>query len=616
MSGFAGVIRMEPTAEAGEADRIALERMARAIAFRGPDALQQTHQPGASFAFSLLTTGPAPQETSQPCTVDGETWFLGDVRLDRRTELIESLMQQGQRCGTLATDEEIALRAWQLWRVAGVRRVFFEEMFGDFSFVLWEPGRRELNCFRDVMGVRPFYYCAKQGSFSFSNTLEALRYAPGFTPDLDREYIGDFLLVSDCPRPEHTVYRSLRRLPAGHWMRLSPQGLQMKCLHELPVEEPLWLRRPEEYVEIYRDLLEKSVSDRLPNARTAIFLSGGMDSPTLAATVCTLRKKAGRDNDLSAVTADSQPLFDDTEGQWARQTAEHLGIEFELSHHGDRIPFSGFEDSRALFPEPFANPFREIYLHLYRQSATKARVVMLGYGGDDVVTGGETAAYFVYLAKKGRFAQALAEFGRYAIEHKNLPPLRAGIRARFRGRFGMAGRSPAPLWLAQSFAQQFRLADRWRELLREAPSSHLVRPRAHRGLSGTGWPHILDKEDAAYTGLPLEIRLPLFDYRLLRFVLRLPVLPWCVDKEIMRQTMKGTLPETVLQRAKSLLAQDPMELHHRKGNWRPAQLGSPAEEVLEFVNWPKLLENVLAGRAVDLWRDTAGVALNLWLKSR
>lgn len=42
MSGFAGIVRLEPTPETVEADRAAIARMAEAIAFRGPDAQQQS----------------------------------------------------------------------------------------------------------------------------------------------------------------------------------------------------------------------------------------------------------------------------------------------------------------------------------------------------------------------------------------------------------------------------------------------------------------------------------------------------------------------------------------------------------------------------------------------
>ena len=284
MSGFAGIVRIMPSIDSDEADHAAIERMANAIAFRGPDSLQKTCKPDAFFAFSLLTTGPAPQADSQPVSLDGKVWLLGDVRLDRRRELIDSLIQRGAQAKSAITDEEIVLLAWKLWRETGLRRIFFEELFGDFSFALWEADKRELHCFRDVMGGRPFYYCAKDGVLSFSNTLQALRNAPGFTNELDREYIGDFLLLSWCPRPQHTVYKSIRRLPPGHWLSFSRDGLQVRPFQRLPVEEPLFLKRDEEYAEIYRELLHKSVMDRLPHGPAAIFLSGGMDSSTIAAT--------------------------------------------------------------------------------------------------------------------------------------------------------------------------------------------------------------------------------------------------------------------------------------------------------------------------------------------
>ena len=563
----------------------------------------------------ILSADDGPGTASQPITLEGETFLLGDVRLDGRCDLVERLVQQGERCTQHAADEEIVLAAWKLWRESGVHEVFSGELQGDYGFALWEPARRELNCFRDVMGIRPFYYCRGPETFSFSNTLEALKHAPGFRSVLDREYIGDFLLVSDCPRPEHTIYQSVRKLPDGYWLTFSRHGLKTQRFHQLPIEEPLWLKAPQEYVEIYQDLLEKAVADRLPRTRAAIFLSGGMDSPSLAATICDVRRRTGTNDSLTAVTADSRPLFDDQEGQWAQKVADCLGIDFLLSHHGDCAPFYGFESARSLFPEPFANPFRAIYLHLYRQSAARSRVVMLGYGGDDVVTGGQTAAYLAYLARKSRLTGAVAELARYVVKHKKLPPPRAGIRSRLtRWLYRADIEAGFPPWLAPEFAIDLSLADRWQELQRPSPAIHPVHSNAYRGLTGTAWPNAFEKEDAAYTGLPLEIRLPLFDYRLLRFSLRLPVLPWCVDKAILRAAMKGRLPEAVLSRKKEVLAQDPLFLHHQKGDWPPRKLGAPANGIEQFVNWNVFLRSSSGGRA-NLWRDVSVVALNLWLQN-
>src|SRR5215470_2750669 len=101
---------MEPTLESAEADRANIARMAEAIAFRGTDAQQQVSQAGASFAFSLLTTGPAPQAAEQPVTLDGETYLLGEARVDGRKELIAKLKQHGARRTVLANDEQLVLQ--------------------------------------------------------------------------------------------------------------------------------------------------------------------------------------------------------------------------------------------------------------------------------------------------------------------------------------------------------------------------------------------------------------------------------------------------------------------------------------------------------------------------
>ena len=87
MSGFAGFVSVGDDAP----DPRLLERMAARLAFRGPDATQIWSRAGAGFCFTLLRTGPAPQASEQPCTLDGRVWLLGDVRLDGREDLRREL---------------------------------------------------------------------------------------------------------------------------------------------------------------------------------------------------------------------------------------------------------------------------------------------------------------------------------------------------------------------------------------------------------------------------------------------------------------------------------------------------------------------------------------------
>src|SRR5258708_11112022 len=112
MSGFAGVVSLD----GAPPDARLLDRMAQTLAFRGPDGTHITTKPGAGFCFTFLRTGPAPQCPSQPCSLDGRTWLLGDVRLDGRDGLRRKLEQHGDEISPNVTAEELELRARHRWR--------------------------------------------------------------------------------------------------------------------------------------------------------------------------------------------------------------------------------------------------------------------------------------------------------------------------------------------------------------------------------------------------------------------------------------------------------------------------------------------------------------------
>src|SRR5271163_111405 len=143
MSGFAGIVRPD----GGTPDVRIIERMAESLAFRGPDATQVWMRPGAGFCFTLLRTGPSPQALTQPCSLDGRVWLLGDVRLDGREELRTRLGQLGEKVAVDTTDEELILHAWRQWAEKS-----FEYLMGDYSFALWDAETMQLWCARDLMG--------------------------------------------------------------------------------------------------------------------------------------------------------------------------------------------------------------------------------------------------------------------------------------------------------------------------------------------------------------------------------------------------------------------------------------------------------------------------------
>src|SRR5260370_12833872 len=271
MSGFAGVVHTDGAVpESG-----LLERMAALLTFRGPDATCIWSRAGAGFCFTLLRTGPAPQSSEQPCTLDGHMWLLGDVRLDGREDLLRQLEQKDKSITAEVTDEALILRAWRRWSTDG-----FTRLNGDLSFALWDGDQHRLLCVRDLIGARPFFYTQSADSFYFSNTLEVLLQVPGVSSNLDPHFIGDFLLQERCEDVARTVYPDIHRLPAGKNLVFSDRAPAVQFHADFSVEEPLLLKRPEEYVERFQGVLENGICGRCPRVPCCLFIRGGLASNT------------------------------------------------------------------------------------------------------------------------------------------------------------------------------------------------------------------------------------------------------------------------------------------------------------------------------------------------
>src|SRR5277367_1563910 len=358
MSGFSGIVQ----ADGGTPDARLIERMAEHLAFRGPDASQIWTRSGVGFCFTLLRTGPSPQSESQPISLDGRIWLLGDVRLDAREELVRKLEQLGGKISVDVTDEELILRAWQVWGDKS-----FEVLIGDFALAIWDAEAKQLRCARSLMGARPFFYAHAGGQLIFSNTLDVVRVAPPVTAKLDPQFIGDFLLQSWCPDPERTAFLDIRRLPAGHALKYSNHELSVRRFATLPIEDPLFLKRREDYAEEFRNLLEQAVRDRLPAGPAGIFMSGGLDSTSVAAVAKKVRAAGNSSDSLRAYTVDYNPLFEDEEGAFATKVAQHLGIPIDILAGASSSPFCGWEEASLSTPEPCAEPFFALHLEHYRK---------------------------------------------------------------------------------------------------------------------------------------------------------------------------------------------------------------------------------------------------------
>jgi asparagine synthase (glutamine-hydrolysing) len=606
VSGFFGMLR----SDGAPIEERLLQEIAAELRFLAPYGVNVWSAGNIGGCFALMRTGPAAQTERQPCQADDRFYLWGDVRLDGREELHGQIGNDFCGLGAEASSEEYFLRAWQKWGESALERVI-----GDFSLALWDAQKKKLWCARDFIGPRPFYYAQAGPLFCFSNTLNTVRRVPGVSEELDEGFLGDFLLDGWNQEPSRTVYRDIRRLPAGHVLQWGNGHISIRRFRKLPVEEPLRLKRPEEYVERYLAVVRAAVKDHLPEGPTAFFLSGGMDSGAVSAIAADLARQNGRQHTLKAYTVSWEALLNDPEPAMASLTAHHLGLAHEIIPRVNVFPVVG---SVELTPEPLLEPFSSQEDSPYPKVAGHANVALTGHGGDDILTG-QAWPYLVHLWNRREWKALAGDFGGYLWTHGRVPPLRGGFRARITDIFKFEDAfEQYPQWLDPEFESRANLRERWLERRNKTDAiEHPLHSKAYNFLHGGFWAGFLETEDAEWTGVNLEMRAPLLDLRVLQYLLRLPPVPWCANKRLTRVAMKGLLPPEIINRPKTPMAEGELEkLDPRCIRARDIDTASDASEKLKrFVNFAKWCETFSGPKGSLNWMNLRPLSLLKWLKA-
>jgi hypothetical protein len=97
-----------------------------------------------------------------------------------------------------------------------------------------------------------------------------------------------------------------------------------------------------------------------------------------------------------------------------------------------------------------------------------------------------------------------------------------------------------PAWLRADL--RARRAERVRARV-ELP--HPTRSAAARRLDPFHWQPFLESLDAGVHGAPIDVRLPFLDRRLIDVAFALPPIPWVQHKHVLREAVRGLVPEVV-----------------------------------------------------------------------
>ena len=606
MSGIVGILHLD-----GEPlDEGLLQRLTAYQAFRGPDAqkIWVNHRggPQVGFGHALLKTTAESEHEDQPFSLDGDVWIIADARVDAQSELITKLRDKGHEVRPGVCDAELILRAYQVWGEACV-----EHLVGDFAFGIWDGGRRRLFCARDQMGVKPFYFAHIGSVFIFSNTLDCVRMHPAVSDQLNDLAIADFLLFEMNQDPATTSFADIQRLPAAHCASISREGMHLRRYWTMPVDEPLFYRRANDYTDRFKELLREAVGDRLRTNRIGIFMSGGIDSPTLAAASLELMRERYASFDLQAFTK-VDPLNPE-ERHYAGLVASHLGIaindcdwgEVTLDAHWESMPFHT--------PEPRACPWALRAFQLdCRKIGPYSRVFFYGEGPDNALRF-EWQVFLSFLVRERRFVHLFHSIGPTMFSQR-VPPFWGRISRTFRHATSdhlPAQQSSLPVWLNAEFESRLQLRSRVVAKQKAAPLVNPWRPLGYESLHSPLWQESFEAFDPGAGVSCFEVRHPFVDLRMLRYLLAVPALPWCRAKYLLRRSMRKALPETVLRRQKTGVPMAPTLNRLSQVAMKPI---SPAPYISRYVQYEKVASEH-NGNPFGLGIDLRARALNYWLQN-
>ena len=253
---------------------------------------------------------------------------------------------------------------------------------GMFAFAIWDRDEQRLFLARDRMGVKPLYYCVRDGELIFASELKSLLVHPCVDHQLNRLSVSKYFTYGYIPAP-HTIFEGIHKLEPGCYLLFDRNGLQKRLYWDIPLEDnPLSERTVNEWAEDLRAVLRDAVVKRLrSDVPIGVFLSGGIDSS--AVTAFAAQASARQLRTFSVGFEESS--YDET--PYARIVAERYGTD----HHHEVLSAarvaSLLPEVMKILDEPFANASIVPTWLLSRFTAKSVKVVLGGDGGDELFMG-------------------------------------------------------------------------------------------------------------------------------------------------------------------------------------------------------------------------------------
>ena len=616
MCGIAGIVYVDGR----PVDPMLLRRMTEVLTHRGPDDGGYLIEDGIGLGHRRLSIIDLSSAGHQPMSnEDGSVWITYNGEVYTYPELTAELKAKGHVFRS-RTDTEAVLHAYEEYGVDCLSK-----FNGMFAFAIWDRRRRRLFCARDRFGIKPFHYFWDGHSFRFASEIKAVLQDKEIERSPNDRQILEFLAVEGLNRSEETFFKGIYTLPPAHYLTLRNGRMQIRRYWEIQPDHPDDFAADERedrlWAEAFRHLFEDAVRLRLrSDVPVGTCLSGGLDSSSIVCVANRLLSGDGRQKTFSACFED--PAYD--ERPFAQEVLRCTGAEGHVVFPGGE---DFLEEMRRLIwhqEEPLGGASVYAQWHVMRLAREgEVKVLLDGQGADEILAGYEEyhSSYFLDLACRFEVGRLIEEVGA-RWNSRTSPGLKTARNTLFfalpedfqNGIFASMERK----WLGP-FSEGIRLElDGPLPSRRDHLTGHLLRL-----LTVSRLPSLLHFEDRNSMAFSIEARVPFLDHRLVEFSFSLPAaqkIRGGLRKVVLRNAMKGILPEKVRTRIDKMTFQAP------QGKWLRAEAREEAAEILYsrsfrergYFNVPRIKKDFEAhcagrqevGKQICRWID-----LELWLRT-
>ena len=556
---------------------------------------------------------------------NGNLWITYNGEIYNYLELREELKGRGHTFQTV-TDTEVILHAYEEWGIDCLGH-----FNGMWAFAIVDLRRNRIFCSRDRAGVKPFYYFYDGRRFCFASEIKALLEIDNFSIKPNEQIIADYLFSGLLDHTHETFFKNIYQLRPGGYLLLEGNRLIVQSYWDIEAKEVRFAHEAD-YADRFFELLQDSIRLRLrSDVPIGSCLSGGLDSSSI---VCLANRVLfyGQSIDPKLV-GERQKTFSSCFEDSIYD--ERKFIEFVIQQTGAERnyvfpqPNNFLKDLTKLVwhqDEPFGSTSVYAQWNVMKLAKERGVTVLLdGQGGDELLAGYLPSFYFLFshALKKWDLVRLIKEIKGFWKNYRKMPEqfiprmlaaivpngVKPLVRKFMKGGIG---------WAEKGFQKRY-----YRSFRKPAKFEHDLDNYLYEIFRFSVLPGLLHYEDRNSMAFSIETRLPFLDYRLVEYIFSLPPeqkIKDGVTKAILRNAMKGTLPEAVRNRKDKMGFVTPEDI------WFRTVLREGIEEILnskefaerDYFDVPKLKQAFIShceGKrniSFAIWR---WVNLELWMRT-